>query len=239
MSNSSNSWLIGCAKCSFWFISIVLMLNAAFSIILGLAIQILYVSKYDEFGAHFQFYAIILWSFGLILFFLGAYGLHFLKSNNYIGLTVYGCFVMFIVFLQVLLGFTGLILKGYNKEVIFSKMVTAQYQYTTNTYYEKKWDTLQEKLRCCGIYSYNEWYKVYNRRILPISCCDPESEDCSTNAGQFHGHYSSGCLRKYIHSINYVQTGISFYTILSGLFTLVITISPTQMARRVYKYELI
>jgi CD63 antigen len=72
----------------------------------------------------------------------------------------------------------------------------------------KTWDLIQRELHCCGVDSYWDWMKQFNR--VPDSCCESGSCGLVPIPPQV---YDRGCLRKVIEDI-----GIKYLIIGGGIF---------------------
>ncbi|XP_014772952.1 tetraspanin-9 [Octopus bimaculoides] len=234
---AGRAWAIGCVRFAFWTLSLTLMFNGLFTIIFGTSIEVDYGGIFSEFGAHFHLYALFFVCLGVTLLFLGAYSFHCLRSDNYFGLTIFGFFVITISAIQIVMGFTGHIVTGYSREAILNHMKVSQNNYTTNYVDESAWDSVQYNLQCCGIYAPEEWFKVFGKRILPNSCCDFRFAHCGVVAMRHNNYFTKGCLSSYTEFTEHLQTGLSMYVILIGIFNLLIAVTPTHLVRRVYQEE--
>lgn len=232
---ATRAWAISCVRFAFWTLSIMLIFNSLFITIFGILLEVDFGGKFSEFGAHFHLYALLYMSLGISLLFLGAYCFHCLRNDNYFGLTIFGFFVITISTVQIVLGFTGHIVTGYDKEAILRHMKASQNNYTSNYADESAWDTVQNELQCCGIYAPEEWFKVFGKHILPNSCCDYRVAHCGVVAMRNSSYFTKGCLNSYIDVIEHLQTGLSMYVILTGLFNLFISVIPTHLVRGVYQ----
>jgi hypothetical protein len=50
--------------------------------------------------------------------------------------------------------------------------------YKDNEQFQEKWGNLQQRLRCCGAYSYLDFNTIFGRKCAPKSCCIDE-DNCS------------------------------------------------------------
>lgn len=63
------------------------------------------------------------------------------------------------------------------------------------------WNTVQQRMMCCGIDGPRNWYDS-NNQTIPASCCRPlyidsGSKDCAKSEALFiHRYYQDGCISK-------------------------------------------
>ncbi|BHF84115.1 cd63 antigen [Sparganum proliferum] len=67
-------------------------------------------------------------------------------------------------------------------------------------------DTLQSTLECCGMYSVNYYYSIWN---LPESCCPGNTGFCHVSHA-----YSEGCAGKILDIISPVFKGLGGFLVL-------------------------
>ena len=96
-----------------------------------------------------------------------------------------------------------------------------------------KWDNWQEKGKCCGVDSYEDWFKYgpYSNAV-PVSCCSSEIQCNMSNPESF---YKSGCYEHVValgeHLRNIISVGViaglMFLVILTGIILAAIPMLAT------------
>ncbi|XP_059475998.1 leukocyte surface antigen CD53-like [Neocloeon triangulifer] len=205
--------------------------------------------------------SIIFISIGAIVFVIAFLGCCGAIRESTCMLTTFGVFLMIIFLIQV----SGAILLFVYEDKLtsgFRKLLET----TQGSYYDdgekgkfakETWDTIQAKLKCCGIDGPNDWLSFGSAanaigdvlrnpagslgkvHVAPASCkcVDPSTSTCS-NTPPFDNVYSQGCYLKLVHSVQTSSTIIAAVAIGLALVELIGAIFSFRLASVVRKREL-
>ena len=191
----------GCAKCLKW----LLFAFNLFFFAIGIVILALGAWLYIEFNSFLDELAGVKYLNGPILFivvgsiiavlaFLGCCGACLEKK---VLLYLFACLVI-ITFILELVGGILAVKNDYGKELEDSLYKTLPDYKSGNDAIEEAWDTLQEKLDCCGVNNFSDWQNVFERSVVPVSCCKTTCKGSGkpelVNITEMH--YKTGCYKK-------------------------------------------
>lgn len=169
------------------------------------------LSGFDEYKEYFDMSdynaapitSIVFGSIVFLIAFMGCCGV--LRENNCMLMT-YAVTLGIIMLVEI-----GIVVVSQVYQDDFKKLVTqgftdSRVPYGKNDEVTKNWDTLQEKLQCCGVEGYGDWSKT-NFASVPESCCLTVSTGCSTGTVYLPEAaakliiYTQGCVTKVIDSL--------------------------------------
>ncbi|KAG8142695.1 hypothetical protein E2320_005894 [Naja naja] len=53
-----------------------------------------------------------------------------------------------------------------------------------------------DKMHCCGVTNYRDWYPVLGDNVVPDRCCMENSQDCGRNSNNTNLVWKTGCYEK-------------------------------------------
>jgi hypothetical protein len=89
------------------------------------------------------------------------------------------------------------------------------------------WDHMQQRLQCCGVENYTDWYyspQWRNNKFVPDSCCNPshfQNETLMSNCGKSNEpelYFSQGCYELFS---NWLLQHLSIIAIFAVIFVIV------------------
>ncbi|KAL7639826.1 UNVERIFIED_CONTAM: hypothetical protein RMT77_009239 [Armadillidium vulgare] len=98
--------------------------------------------------------------------------------------------------------------------------------YETNT---KLINSLQEKVKCCGLDSYKDWTEKYTFESIPMSCCKEEILLCYTN--KTDNIYTEGCYKKTLDLLGGVFIALGYMAIVLAFIQFVVICMACVLAR--------
>ncbi|XP_044736235.1 tetraspanin-21-like [Chrysoperla carnea] len=122
---------------------------------------------------------------------------------------------------------------GPYRSALNSSMVNSLLYYEQRSTIKYGWDIIQQKYRCCGVNSPNDWYKV--RKNIPDSCCKKfHVYDASNNQSEFYNHinceldniFLDGCLDPVAYDLAHqstVLTSMGYIVLFLELLSLLIS----------------
>ena len=127
--------------------------------------------------------------------------LFILAISSLIGILTENNRIMYICICIVMvnLGFKiGITLSSYFMQkdalkLILNWLHSAQTSYVTSYTSSETWDSIQRHVECCGVDSYEEWYKYLKDFNVPDSCCINSTVGCGQMAVNRKNVYTTSC----------------------------------------------
>lgn len=179
-------WLLGCA-------------------ILGIGIW-LHISKgnYASVAPSFNFLsatALCIAAGGIVLV-VGFFGCCGAIMENPCMLLTYFLLVVIIFVMEIVAGILAFVFRNEVETVLKNELllgVREKYNTSSEQGLRDAWDSVQRNLKCCGVESYEDWYRISSWRKenrVPDSCCIEEIPNCGTHNADPNIWHQQGCFKE-------------------------------------------
>ncbi|GFO28147.1 tetraspanin [Plakobranchus ocellatus] len=193
--------------------------------------------KYLELSSVYQAHVpYVLIGIGAVIVLVGCLGCCCIIKGNALLLYLFSGFLFFVFIVNVSCGIAVLIYRGKVEEGFKEGLSNAMKKYDANKKNEitRAMDFLQDKLKCCGIQNYSNWFETPyakaedNKNSVPASCCrkapcqhNTLPKDKALIAKEIH---PQGCHKLVVDFINSnmapiggVALGVAFFQALGAL----------------------
>ncbi|XP_046679689.1 CD63 antigen-like [Homalodisca vitripennis] len=164
-----------------WGMNIIKYLLFAFNLIFalsGLAIILVGALVLTEVGSYSHFLEnkvlappIVLIIAGSIVFFIAFLGCCGAIKENYYMLIGFAVLLLVIFVIELAVGIAASVAKEEFASAMRSTLKRSMGNYTHSQTEQSAWDSMQRKLRCCGVEGPQGWNEVFADGSVPGSCC--------------------------------------------------------------------
>ncbi|GAB1597358.1 CD63 antigen-like [Argonauta hians] len=235
--NTVYQWTQSCMRCCHGIFSAVLLCCTAFVIVFGIVVWSELGGPVNVLSGYYQPIAVTLFCFAFLYFSLSIFGIlslmlnspKFLTCMTYLGLTLSA--------VQMLTGFLCVGVRHYLHTDIGSRMNYTQMNYLKDFTYQHGWNTTQNLMKCCGVHSSNEWFRILGFDNLPDSCCINKFPGCGLEAFSDRNYYSVGCFGPYTATTSSYVLSIVIFGFVMSFFHLLLVAVPLYLVKKIEEYD--
>ncbi|KAM7350928.1 tetraspanin 29Fa [Cochliomyia hominivorax] len=195
-----------CIKYVLFAFNLVFMLTGIILIAVGVGVAAVF-TEYEVFLVSKFFsiptFLIVIGSFIIVFSFFGCWGA---LKENYCLILSFSVLLGLIFILELAAGISGYVLRSDAEALIKGTLSDSMASYNTTKTNDVTvmWDYVQRTFTCCGVESFKDWSKYFEKE-LPLSCCSLPNGvvgnfSCTTYNDDTN-RYSLGCLTEFSNFI--------------------------------------
>jgi len=146
-------------------------------IITGAAVQTKFSNISRIIGDSELSLAYVLIGIGGIIFIVAFFGCCGAIKENYCMLNTFAACIFLVFVLEIGTVAAGFVLKDAISETVTDGMETSMAKYEEKPI-QSAWDFIQGEFSCCGASNATEWFKHFQGKKVPQSCCKKQTPDC-------------------------------------------------------------